>query len=564
MAVEASKQVAIADRIVTGFRFRNVSLKAALVVPDTEEGIETSLVFNPRGTGNRKNWQQYDFAIFSFTPSESESIEHCSGSIYVEYDGSPGPVDSGRAQAEKQRSSRRILEEAEALCLKPISTDKVYGVLRAVGLEFGPTFINMDHVKVAGGTGQAVGIVTVPDIAAFMPKNYVRPHTIQPPTMDSMLHIFLAAIMDSPHSVYGSQAMVPTYMGEVYISAATSYAPGSKFICHCRARQLSPTKWEPEVSVWDQESREARVTFKGVQMTPLDSSNVLSSRGPRDLCHRLTWELSVEHVTSTAPIVSRVQHHVDEVKIAENFEKYQTVATLFLADALKMIKSQPTDNMPPHHHKFLKWMEAQISQHESGMLPLYDENTRKKYGNNRDLIQSLHEEVQASGPRGELIMRIGPAIYPIMAGQTDALQLMFRQDDLMQRFYSDTAISGNLGSQITEFFSVIRRSRTKLRILEVGAGTGGATQLVLDSLAPLDKTSTSLDRSAISSYTYTDISMGFFEKARERFEPWSELIEFKTLDVEQEASAQGFELGSFDIVLAANVCFPFCNCSAQL
>lgn len=59
----------------------------------------------------------------------------------------------------------------------------------------------------------------------------------------------------------------------------------------------------------------------------------------------------------------------------------------------------------------------------------------------------------------------------------------------------------------------------------------------------------------MSSYTYTDISPGFFEKAAEMFEPhhYSNKIIYKLLDIEKAPSAQGYEKYAYDIVVASNV-----------
>lgn len=56
-----------------------------------------------------------------------------------------------------------------------------------------------------------------------------------------------------------------------------------------------------------------------------------------------------------------------------------------------------------------------------------------------------------------------------------------------------------------------------------------------------------------SSYTYTDISSGFFEAAQDRFKDFAGRMVFKTFDMEQDPASQGFVEGSYDIVLASNV-----------
>ena len=75
-----------------------------------------------------------------------------------------------------------------------------------------------------------------------------------------------------------------------------------------------------------------------------------------------------------------------------------------------------------------------------------------------------------------------------------------------------------------------------------GAGTGGATKSVLESMG-----------TTMSSYVYTDVSVGFFDKAAELFRAYSDRMTFKVLDVEKTPATQGFEPHSYDIVIASNV-----------
>lgn len=52
---------------------------------------------------------------------------------------------------------------------------------------------------------------------------------------------------------------------------------------------------------------------------------------------------------------------------------------------------------------------------------------------------------------------------------------------------------------------------------------------------------------------YTDISPGFFEKAQERFSDYASVMKYKKLDLEEDPVPQGFEEGSYDVVIAGNV-----------
>ncbi|KFY28180.1 hypothetical protein V491_00592, partial [Pseudogymnoascus sp. VKM F-3775] len=89
------------------------------------------------------------------------------------------------------------------------------------------------------------------------------------------------------------------------------------------------------------------------------------------------------------------------------------------------------------------------------------------------------------------------------------------------------------------------------RILEVGAGTGSSTAAMLDGLSQSSDGEKMTSR--IETYTFTDVSSGFFEKAQEKFKAHKNILEYRTLNVEKDVSGQGFELKSYDFIVAGNV-----------
>ncbi|WP_044562063.1 SDR family NAD(P)-dependent oxidoreductase [Azospirillum sp. B4] len=82
-----------------------------------------------------------------------------------------------------------------------------------------------------------------------------------------------------------------------------------------------------------------------------------------------------------------------------------------------------------------------------------------------------------------------------------------------------------------------------LRVLEIGAGTGGAT---VGLVAALDRAGRPF------TYTYTDVSPRFLDLGRQLFPGRADLT-FAALDIDADPVAQGFAAGSFDLVVASNV-----------
>jgi acyl transferase domain-containing protein/thioester reductase-like protein/NADPH:quinone reductase-like Zn-dependent oxidoreductase/NAD(P)-dependent dehydrogenase (short-subunit alcohol dehydrogenase family)/SAM-dependent methyltransferase len=85
-----------------------------------------------------------------------------------------------------------------------------------------------------------------------------------------------------------------------------------------------------------------------------------------------------------------------------------------------------------------------------------------------------------------------------------------------------------------------------LNILEIGAGTGSATEKVISSLT---RTNTKFE------YTYSDISASFFVKAKKNFAAHLNFMKFVVLDIGKDPLAQkNIPAFKFDLIVAAN-CF---------
>ncbi|HYQ15910.1 MAG TPA: beta-ketoacyl synthase N-terminal-like domain-containing protein, partial [Polyangiaceae bacterium] len=83
-----------------------------------------------------------------------------------------------------------------------------------------------------------------------------------------------------------------------------------------------------------------------------------------------------------------------------------------------------------------------------------------------------------------------------------------------------------------------------LKVIELGAGTGGTSGVVLERLTK---------SSARVEYVYTDISPGFTRYGARKFGTRHPYVQFRALDVEKEPEAQGYAAHSYDVVFATNV-----------
>ncbi len=145
-----------------------------------------------------------------------------------------------------------------------------------------------------------------------------------------------------------------------------------------------------------------------------------------------------------------------------------------------------------------------------------------------------------------LLGRCGRNLSDVLLGKIDPLDIIFPQGSsvTLDHLYQDSP-SSQIYNRITQkvidtVISCLSEERT-VRILEIGAGTGGLTAHVLPKLS---KWSTK--------YVFTDISKNLTNQAEQKFRDYP-FIEYQQLDIEKDPLDQGFEAHSIDLILAFDV-----------
>ena len=108
--------------------------------------------------------------------------------------------------------------------------------------------------------------------------------------------------------------------------------------------------------------------------------------------------------------------------------------------------------------------------------------------------------------------------------------------------YFNQVLSDNLKSA---FSAKIARGERSLRLLEIGAGTGGTTAALLPMLREFGD--------AIVEYCYTDLSKAFLLHADETYKPHFPAINTAIFDVSRPLNGQAVSPNRYDAVIATNV-----------
>lgn len=207
MAIEACRQLLPTLWTEVGdddleYRLREVNICRALIVPETDEGIETCLSVRPQWESNTtmsKVW--HEFHIYSYTTGGGW-VENCRGLLAV--------GQRSRNQDQLTATCRDQWTEARASSSHAMASETFYKDVDAMGLTYGPLFQGLKDVTIDARTpNRAAGIIKVTDTASENPKGFEHPRLIHPATLDSFLQLALAALGGKGLESLGN-AMVPT------------------------------------------------------------------------------------------------------------------------------------------------------------------------------------------------------------------------------------------------------------------------------------------------------------------------------------------------------------------
>lgn len=177
------------------------------------------------------------------------------------------------------------------------------------------------------------------------------------------------------------------------------------------------------------------------------------------------------------------------------------------------------------------------------------------------LLESLLRDEPVHAAEHKLTAMIGPRFADCLTGKADCLQLMFGTPEgrqVVTDMYANSPVTGIWIKQLEYFLEQLISkplsvSTTQpLRILEMGAGTGGTTSKLVPMLARLG---------VPVEYTVTDISGSLVAAARKRFKAYP-FLKYKVVDIESPPDPS--LLYSQHIILATNCVHATRNLSISL
>ena len=547
MALEAVNQLVGLDQKIANYNIRNASFHTAMIIP-FQRSIEVQISLRPEKENLYScigvSW--YNFRIYSF--KSTTSVEHCFGSVGVKFEKMNSEVIDEKLDHDELCHYQDVQKSAEEICSQKIASKTLYRSLQETGYNYGPRFRALEDISY--GPRSSVARVNVSH--RELPQGS---QIIHPSVLDAFMQLLLVPITCKRSN--STDPKVPTFLERLWLSGSESMKNlegGSQTYLKGSATLTSDNALVSKGDIYIINYSDGSIFAKLGGLTATTVPSTKSSAGEKNMvelattmCRRVTWKPDLTLLSREEQFLYLKELQREKPVPVEKFDQLDCFLYLAIAKTARLLKNRET--LPsPTITKYAKWIVDQDNFAEE-----HDARTRwKALRDDVRYFEQLCVEVKSTSFLGLLCLRIWESMPQLLGGEVDPLSLLF-QDDLLSNAYEELNRTSNWCSSIRDITSHLEHQNGSMKVLEVGAGTGATTRLLLEALSSSRGANQKASRHF--RYDFTDISSGFFENAQSKFEKFKG-VNFLTLDIEKDPGSQGFELHSYDLVVASLVRFP--------
>ncbi|KAH7176829.1 lovastatin nonaketide synthase [Dactylonectria macrodidyma] len=513
LAVEAAI-LFVQDHPINLLEIRNLAIHAPLVLNE-DDGVE--ILFTIRSNNDSANVAENYILETNFVAyschDERVLTRTCDGRLLIHI-----------GQRRLGELPPNPMTEVE---LPPLSVERFDHAVSEIGLHYEGVFHSMASLSRSWGHSRAT--------ASWDKEDLDIGCTLHPAVLDVAFQAGLATFVSNAEKSIGS-CYLPIGLRRVIIDPEHAYQDASgNFSMDIEAVMTLSTKSVIEVDINACATTRGYNSTCGIQVEGLILKPVEEPQAANDrnIFVKTIWDVDCSSGLSFLP-----QPLVDRKETEQRIEAHERIALFYLQNLVREVSPEQLVAAKWHHQTFVQSINATLAivQNEQHAL------LRKGWLNDSiDTIRAL----SVNWPNDvdiEMLTRVGENLPSVVRGESEMMEHMLR-GGLLKKLYRESRGLRPCNKGVADFVQRISHKHPRMKILEVGAGTGGSTLGVLDAIG-----------TAYSSYTFTDISSSFFSEVAEEIPPrHSPKVDFKIFDVEKAPATQGFVEGGYDIVIAANV-----------
>lgn len=410
---------------------------------------------------------------------------------------------------------------ASSLPMTDVTIDRFYLWMQKVGLQYSnPLVLESIQRRLNYAT------ITTKRIPAGQ-------YTIHPATLDSIIQGLYAAF-----SYLGDGRMWRTYLPQSFRRVRFDMTrfgekdnpASSQVVANCYLSESSARSIRGDIDVFCPNNGHTEIQIQGAEFSSL---NVPSAVNDKTLFWKTIWK------RETSSITELESRRISGAEDSELHEICERSAFFYLKKLREEVEREEMPSMERHFQSLMRWGQDIIfPTAQSGQYTHWNASW------NEDTLDSLTKLIrQQYNDRIDLklIHHLGSRLPNILCGSETALQVL-KEGNMLDTLYTERLGFRECNKHLGGILDNLSHQYPRMRVLEIGAGTGGSTATALQHLT-----------SKVQNHTFTDISPAFFSVAQTRFTEYEEIMSFRVVDIERPPAEQGFQPYSYDLMIAAHV-----------
>lgn len=532
MSLEAVQQLCAPNRHVEGFYIQTARfIKSLILKRSPDDRTEVILQLNPIRRPYEKDLVWFEATIFALSGDVWSECYRATVQVQYATPATPLPIDGGN---EKRLIAERLLDDyrqqSSHSCTKAINPEMFYSYCTDHGWQYGKRFQLLNDIR-WDGSYSVLGTVDVTG-----PDFDTSQALFHPAVLDSAFQLVIALV--SQGASENSPTIVPVHISDMWITASRFGMPHTSQVRYSARASVGTDRLRVQSTIYAIGDDNSPLCTIGSIVFNSVSNNDLEPTPHRKLFYGIDWkpQLSLLNPQQLRKACNAELLHDGEGDIGQRYFKLNLMINEVLATTYNRIEDRR--QVPKPLRKYLSWMEHYIKDGSEG-----DTESKHVPTDNDFHIQ----EIANLHTPWKFFTVAALNLKDILCGEKDPLDVLFGDESLTPALYSDffDIMSDHRFQRLLDLLS---HENPNIKIMEVGAGTGGWTKHVLSTFHKIEERT---GGSAFSSYHYTDLSLAFIRKASELFSD-SRMI-FKSFDLELDCSEQGFERETFDLVIAGSV-----------
>lgn len=439
MAGEASRQLSGAE----DYTIRNFVIKTALIMKDGPK-IEIITTMRPARLTESLDLAWYDFVVFAFN---GKWTKHCSGQVKA-------------GGGEKQTVSI-----AQSL---PRSISRPYEDIKLAGYHYGSYFQGLKEASAEPGARTARARISSP--TATIQDAY----QLHPTTIDCCLQLFIIACSEAVARRM-DELFLPTEIAELYIGRTS---PVAELVARATCSPASISSFCGNAIATSRDG-DVILSMTSARFTIVENGN-RDEEVDNAAAAEILWKPDIDLVPAESLIQVRREESMRQK--GQSVEELSLLCMIEMNDRLKW-----ANPVSEHLNTYKTWINLQLQGLEDDGQWMFADVFREGKALTSTERCAMISEVAKKAMIGELspvatlVKRVFDNSDSLFQGSVQPLDILLAGDGLPKIYDALQTFS-----DYSAFFSTLGHAMPDIKILEIGAGTGGMTSRVLSSLVSVN------------------------------------------------------------------------------